>query len=324
MEDLNPQVVKGFGRRFKGCNRVRGVYLCNTDKGIKKVKKVDSAKDNILFQHMAKEQLYSKGFKNIDRFCISVDGMPYYIFNDSLYIMSDYIEGVECDFSKNLKSAVQQLAVMHKSADGIKNLKCNDFIDINMFYKKRTIEMLRLKKRISNISSLTELDILILKNYDYYYNQCIKSIDMIEKSKYNELLNLAKQKGSFCHNNYREENVIININGTYVTNFENCTCDIHIMDLANIIRRYMKKPYCGEEQAYEILELYNNIKTIDKDEIIVLLAILTFPYKFLKICNKYYNRRRTWIQSGMTYSLELYLNNKEKNDRFLQLVEKNI
>lgn len=319
MDDLNPQVIKGFGRHFKGYSKLKGIYLCNTDKGIKQVKKVNIPKDKIIFQHTAKEMLYNKGFKNIDRFCISIDNTPYYIFNNSVYTMSDYIDGVECDLSKNLKEAVEELAVMHKIAVGLP--KYNPSQNLNELYKKRLIEMGRLKKKILNSSNFTNLDIMILKNYDYYYNQCKEAICMIEASNYKNFMELVKAKGILCHNNYREENIIINVNGVYITNFESCNCDIQIVDLVNIIRRYLKKSYFDEVEAYKLLEVYNKIKPLDNEELKIITAMITFPYKFLKICNLYYNKRRSWIQNGMIYSLELYLSTKEKNQKLLKLLK---
>lgn len=322
MEDLNLQVIKGFGRKLKSCNKVKGMYLCNTDRGTKLVKKLDISKEKIMFEHIAKEKLYNNGFKNIDRFCVSLDGLPYYIFNGFIYTMSDYIDGIECDLSKNLNDAIVQVAQMHNKAYGLKYF--NAPLNLYEFYNKRLIEIARLKKRINNLSSFTKLDILILQNYDYYYEQCKKAISILETSNYDEFYKNTQNKGLFCHNNYREENIVINIDGIYIINFDNCLCDIQMADLANIIRRYMKKPYCQELEAYNLLEVYNKIKSIDKEELKILLAMLTFPYKFTKVCNKYFNKRRSWIQNGITYSLEVYLANKDKNDKLLKLIEKDI
>ncbi len=322
MEDLNSQVVRAFGRKLRNYSKIKGSYLCVTDKGPKVIKKVDNTKENLMFQHMLKEHLYDKNFPNIDRFCISLDGLPYYTFNNTTYIMLNHIDGVECDLIKNSEIAVKQLAIMHNLLYGLDNTINSVPCELVSFYKKRTSEMARLKKRISDVSNLTELDINILKNYDEYYNLCEKSIHILENSNYQQLINRAITNSIFCHNNYREENIIINVNNIYITNFENACCDIHMIDLANIIRRYMKNLECSELQAFKLLEIYNNIKPITKEELKVLLAILIFPYKFLKICNKYYNRRRSWVQNGMVYNLKLYLNNKEKNNNLLSLIEK--
>lgn len=322
MEDLNLQVIKGFDRKLKSYVKVKGMYICNTDRGTKLVRKLDISREKIIFENTAKEILYKKGFKNIDKFCISTNGFPYYILNDSIYVMSDYIEGVECDLSKNCDIAVEQLAKMHTFSYGLS--KCDIPMDIISVYKKRISEMARLKKRINSMSCLTDLDILILKNYDYYYNQCKKAIDILENSEYRKFAQNAKNRGLFCHNNYREENIVINVDGTYIINFETCCCDIQTLDLANIIRRYMKKTYCDEQKAYRFIEVYDSIKNISKEELKILFGILTFPYKFSKVCNKYFNRRRSWVQNGMTYNLEMYLVNRQKNDRLLKLIERDI
>lgn len=323
MEDLNPQVIRGFGRKLRSCNKLRGIYVCNTDKGIKQVKKLDVKKEIIMFEYRVKELLTNKGFKNIDQFCLALDGLPYYIFNDCIYVMSEHIEGVECELNKNLDLAVEQLAAMHKVSSGLNPSICNEPVNLIDLYKKRTIEMVRLKKRISSMSNLTNLDLLILKNYDAYYEQCVQSIEMLENSQYNMQIQTAKQRGDFCHNNYREENIIINVKGVYIRNFENSCCDMHSVDLVNIIRRYMKKTYCDEQQAFNILETYNKTNPINKEDITIILAMLTFPYKFLKVCNIYYNKRRSWVQNGITYSLELYLDNKEKHSKLLELIHRN-
>lgn len=322
MEDLNLQIVKSFGRKLKSYIKIKGMYICNTDRGMKLIKKVDAPREKIIFEHIAKEKLHNNGFQNIDRFCMSLEGMPYCIFNGFIYTMSNYIDGIECDLSKNLNEVVTEIARMHNKAYGLKNVQMP--LNLCQFYKKRLIEIARLKKRINNLSSFTKLDILIMKNYDYYFDKCKKAISILEDSKYNDFLDDVKNKGLFCHNNYREENIIINVDGIYIINFDNCLCNLQMVDLANIIRRYMKKPYCQEIDAYNLLEIYNKTKSLSKDELKILLAMLIFPDKFAKICNKYFNKRRSWIQNGITYSLELYLANKDKTDELLNLIERQI
>ena len=324
MDELNPMVLKGFGRHLKNVSKTRGAYICNTDCGIRQIKKLDKKAEEIIFEYNVQQQLYNNGFKNIEKFELSLDGLPYYIFDDGIYTMSKYIDGIEASLNKNTQEIVLQLASMHKSAYGVKSTAIGKNEDLIILLEKRISEMSRLRKRLLQLSNRTKLEVMILKNYEYYYELCQKSIEMLKKSKYSNIRQESLKKGEFCHNNYREENLILNIDGLYIVNFENCQNNIHITDLVNIIRRSIKNKECTEQEAFMMLEEYDKVKTLTKEEKEVIAALLFFPYKFLKICNKYYNSRKNWVQNNMIYSLEQYFEVKEKNEKFLKLLEKNV
>ena len=324
MDELNPTVLNGFGLKLKGFSRTRGAYMCNTDKGIKQVKRNDMKLEDIVFVHNAKQQLYNNGFESIDKFELSLEGLPYFIFDDEIYTVSNYIEGVEIDLSRNLIEVSRTLATMHKSATEVRSNKSEKNGDLISVLEKRITEMSRLKKRILQLSSRSKLDVMILKNYDYYYDLAQKSMEMLKNSDYRELMKNAFNNGDFCHNNCREENFILNVKDLYIVNFEECENNLHITDLANIIRRCIKNLSCTEKDAFLILEEYSKIRDISYQEKKVLMAMLIFPYKFLKVCNKYYNSRKNWVQNNISYSLEQYCSNKEKNENFLKILEREL
>lgn len=324
MDELNPMVLSGFGLKLKGFNRIRGAYICNTDKGVKQLKKTDMKTENIIFVHNAKQHLYDNDFKNIDMFELSLDNLPYYIFDDETYILSDYIEGTDVDLSKNYIQIAREIAFMHKVSSGVKSFEEQKNLNLINVFEKRISEMSRLKKRIMQLSSRSRLDVMILKNYEYYYDLTQRATEMLRNSDYEKALEKVYDYGEFCHGNCREENFIINKNDLYLVNFEDCENNLCIVDLVNVVRRCLKNTLCTEKDAFLMIEEYDKIKNLSQEEKKILMALFILPYKFLKVCNKYYNSRKNWVENNISYSLEQYLMIKGKNENFLKSLENNL
>lgn len=321
MDELNPMILNGFGLRLNGFSKSRGAYICNTDKGVKQLKKTDMKIEDIIFVHNVKQHLYNNGFENIDKFEVSLDNVPYYVLDDEVYTLSDYIEGEVSDLSQNYLQISQKIALMHKVSSEVNSFKEQKNLNLISILEKRISEMSRLKKRILQLSSRSKLDVMILKNYEYYYDLAQKALEMLKNSDYEKIFKNSFEKGDFCHGNCREENFIFYIDDMYMINFEECENNLHIMDLSNIVRRCLKNNLCTEKDAFFMIEEYNKVKPLSKDERELLMATFVIPYKFLKVCNKYYNSRKNWVENNISYSLEQYLMIKEKNEKFLRILE---
>ena len=308
MHDIDYEIADLFDFQIKAIVPYKDCYIVNTSKGKKILRKCKSSPGRILFVHGAKEHLYNNNFRNIDRFICTADGRPYIFIDENIYTMTDFIEGRECDFNNrdDIVKASRLLASLHRASRGYVPLRgCvhqDDLGKLPFYFEKRLGELRRLKKLADKRKS--EFDYLYINYVDYFIRTGEEVIKLLSKSHYNELVDKARREGVFCHHDFTYHNIICDENETFITNFNYCCFELKLYDIANFLKRKMRKCNWDLKEAGIIIDEYRSIEDINKDEFFILWIMLKFPQKFWRIANRYYNSRRSWAERIYTMKLQ--------------------
>lgn len=323
LDEIINNIVEAFNLKAKTISKSKYMYICKTDKGVKVLKPVNISAEKIEFCHKVKESLYKSGFVNLDRFQLSVLEKPYHIYGNTPYVLTDYINYPETDLTNmyQIKEIITTLAKLHNISKNNKyyeEIPESETTDICSEFKKSLERLKVLKKFASNQKQLSDFDVMFIKNYSYYCNEASDSLNILEKSEFSNLQNEAYNKKMICHNSINEENFLISSNGLYITNFNLCSIDCSLIDLAEFITRYIRKH--GEDylSINEIIDLYNVINPINDNELKILYAIIKFPLKYINVCNSYYSRRRSLTPNSITNRLKTIIEKKEHQSEYIK------
>lgn len=324
MDDFTSSLVQKFNFKPKYIRKQKYMYICNTDKGIKVIRPVMYTPDKILFVDNVKNHLLNQGFYNIEKYYKSFDNMPYVINEDIIYVMTDYIDIEESDFSdKNyIIKALQLIATFHKLSQGLKdyNVCQNDCLDIKSNFSKQLLLFEKMKKRVSKQKNLTDFEILFIKNFDYFYKNAILSMDLIHSFNFDTINNLAKKNTMFCHNKIKEETILVG-DKSYITQLENITIDHFIYDLYSFILRYIRKHSEDYLTLEQILNIYSKIHYIQPNILPLLYALLNFPARYIDICQSFFERKRTFTPISITSDINQILNLKEFHENYISNIK---
>lgn len=158
---------------------------------------------------------------------------------------------------------------------------------------------------------------MILQYIDYFYNLGEDAVNLIGKSKYNELVQKTREEKLFCHHDYTHSNIIIDNNETSIVNFSLCSFELKVYDIANLLRRKMRKCYWDIKEAKVIIDAYTSVEPISDDEFFVMKIMLQFPQKFWRVVNKYYNSRRSWRDKTFERKFDEVIEEIEYHKNFL-------
>ncbi len=325
MHDIEYKIADLFDFQIKAVVPYKDFYIVNTSKGKKVLKKCAMSPGRILFVHGAKEHLYNNNFRNIDRFICTVDGKPYIYIDDNIYTMTDLIEGRECDFTDrdDIVKASRLLALLHRASRGYVpppgSIRQDDLGKLPVYFEKRLEELKRLKKVADKRKS--EFDYMYINYADHFIRSGEEAIKLLSESRYNELVDKARREGVFCHHDYTYHNIICDENEMFVTNFNYCCFELNLYDIANLLRRKMRKCNWDLKEARIILDEYRSLEDISKDEFIVLWIMLKFPQKFWRTANRYYNSRRNWVERVCTMKLQEVIDEIDYIEPFLDKFE---
>ncbi|MCR4436492.1 MAG: CotS family spore coat protein [Clostridiales bacterium] len=326
MQDIIRDIVEGYNIDVKSILPYKDAYILNTNKGKKLLKRVSYLPERILFIHGAKEHLYKNNFKCTDRYLCTVDGNPYIDIGEYRYTVSDHIEGTECNFDSkaDIIAASRLLACLHRSSRGYipdkKSMPRDDLGKLPAYFSKRLEELKKLRKAAKK--GKTKFDYLFLDYADYFYNLGESVILSIPASKYGELVTASRNEGILCHHDYTHHNIMLSENKMFVINFDFCCFELKVYDLANLIRRKMRKCNWDIGEAKTIINEYRSIEPISQDEFYIMKLILQFPQKFWRVANKYYNSKHSWSEKSYLTKMQEVIMEVEYHKNFIEQFER--
>lgn len=320
MEDLNINVAKGFGLRWKYITKEKASYLCHTEGGVKIIKKTSSEHRHIVFQQQLKTQLYDRGFRNIDLYGLSLNDTPYFEYNGETYVMTDRLCGKQPDFQNtdDFTLVIETIAKMHRESRGFAPdgaIAFSKYNNIEETFARNIQDMAAIKKKLKKKSSLSDFDVTFIKNYEYYYAQMTEAVEGLQSSGATRSVTYT---ANICHNLLKEENFFLSQGDIYLTNFSDCSFDCSVFDLADIIRRYMKTLPDDYIAISDIAEAYTRHNPLDKTELALLRPLIIFPGKYVKLCMQHYVKNRSFVPSALGARMKNLTDRQATTEEYLK------
>lgn len=359
MEDRSQEALKKYRLKIYNIYRARGAFLVETDCGLKLYKCFEGSKNRALFEHRVKEHLFQNGYCNTDLFVKTME--EELVAEDSSgcqYIMKNWFWGEECNLKElsQIEMASANLARLHlllKDVDFSKEqTEYNVSGDLLETFLKRNRELKRVRSYIRDKRQKNEFEISYLNYYQDFYEQGLMASDALAKSPYKALLEKSICEKRVCHGNYTYHNIIMlknkteTMSKTYIppgwinkqplsatdlsdtfqqyiatTNFEKSYIGLQIADLYQFVRKVMEKNDWDTLYGSIMIEAYDRVKPISKEELKILYILLLYPEKFWKITNFYYNGKKSWISGRNIQKLNSIGEQNIKKDMFLNRLE---
>jgi CotS family spore coat protein len=322
--DLSTDLFDLFSLTVNDLTTVRGVYLLNTDKGDKILKKLDYSLDRFNFICDGIKYIKNK-FDRVMDFEKAKNGEQYVRWKGSIYCIMPLVKGRECDFNNpiDLSIASEGLGELHLASEGLKSNLNGKYLNgklINVF--NRRIDEILFFKEIANFHEhKTEFDNLYLEKYEGYLEDIKKSIDILQNSKYYKLCS-EEDKVVLCHHDLAHHNIIINQEKAYFIDFDYCIIDLKIHDLCNLINKISRNFAYDMEKTDLVISSYLKTNSLDKRELQVLYGMLNFPESFYTICRDYYTRKKDWEEDVFYNKFRNKIECNEFRNEFLNEFEK--
>ena len=307
------------------------------------------------YTFIAVEHLKNNGFGNVCSYIKNKHDMPFVRLSGGFYTLTPVIQGCEMSFDnyKHLSEASYMLGRMHIASKGfnleyarekmlkgvcsIDGLKMAEFGDgkliedkVNLWvrcsigqtpglFKKRLNDLIRYKKVALRNRGKFELEYLLV--CDNYIALAERVIQDLEASAYDEIVKEACLEGTICHRDYTAHNIITGPMGDFVSNFDFCAIELPVYDVANFLRRKLRKSHWSINDAKFILDHYNSVRPMSKDEMYILKLLLMFPQKFWRNVNRYYNSRKSWCEKSCIEKLKEIEEERNSLEKILSIFD---
>lgn len=284
--------------KFKDTDKQRAVYKFESSDGPKCLKKVYFDEGNLLFVYSVIQWFCSRGIK-VPKLLPTKSGGRYVNCNNSLFIVTDWIDGRKCDYDidNDVCLAAKNLGKMHKCSYGFKPID-GSFVrrDATEWYKTFNRRYLQLLQ-FSNTATVHKDDFSkkYMNTFDYYTERARHAVNVLSMVDDRELMSPAQKLNTICHLDYVNKNLIITDTGDlFVIDFDKSKIDIPIHDLGTFLKRILKRnKTCWDTNILTmVIANYEKERELNLTEFLGLFAFLEFPQKYWKVSRDYYNNRK--------------------------------
>lgn len=324
MDDKMKEVIDQYEVEIKNVYRARGAYMLETTDGLKMVREFRSSKERAEQAQTVKEALRDKGFVHTDLYVRNKNGDI--ITENAMgnrYAMKNWFVGEECNLKEldKVEKAAENLAVLHKKMEGILpeplEMQGDTF---SVVIEKHNRELRRVRSYIREKKQRNEFELLFLSLFSEFYSEAEEAESLLKEVSEEELYQGMKEQQTLCHGSYNYHNVLFTKNGIATTNFEKVQLQLQVMDLYDFIRKVMEKNNWSEEFFYGIMENYEKVKTLTKEERKLISLWMSYPEKFWKVTNYYYNSKKTWISAKNIEKLQSLQQQKKQRRALLRKI----
>lgn len=286
--------------------RGRGVQLCETDAGLMLLREYTGSLHRLSAEQEILELLKSEGI-SVDSYVKNREGQVLSIDTDGTkYTLKKWFRGRECDVKNpsEILEAVRALGILHVafrrisdeiSKENRETMQRLAAPTLFVTFEKHQREMKKIRAYIRSKQKKTEFELQILENFEGFYREGEMSLSALKNSAYLRLKKEADDEGRLCHGNYNYHNILIDDRQTAVVNFEKMSVDVQLVDLYLFMRKILEKYNWDVELGEKMLETYQKVIKLSKEEKEVLMHLFSYPEKFWKLVNHYYNNNKAWL-----------------------------
>ncbi len=325
MQGIEREIENIYGLTVSSIFPYKDTFIIATPRGRKVIRRIPFSYERLKFVHGAKEHLAANGFPFTDSYVLTNSGDPGFCHNNSLYALTDLIDGRESSFDSDLDlmKASAALAAMHKASAGYAapegSKVQNELGRLPGYFSKRLDDIKKMRKQAKKGKG--RFDQLFLQYADRFITAGEKASEELAASAYVELAARTWDRKSFCHHDYTHHNIILNGGRVTIINFDYCCYELRVYDVANLIRRKMRKCDWDISKTGLIIQSYCDVEPLSREELEVMKIILQFPQKFWRVVNRYYNSRRSWSEKSYVNRLQEVIDEMGPFESFIKVFE---
>lgn len=293
MNDRSVSLLENYDIEVLRTWRGRGAILCETKQGTLIWKEYSGHKEKAVFQDALLTTIKERGFKNVESILKNKEQELLSQDQDgTFYVLKTYCEGRECNVKDmdECAQAAEMLARFHRVSymeDSFSGGSMSHPAHVE--FEKHNKELRRVRKYLKERSQKTDFEIFLMKNYDYFFNLALQITEELR------FYQNKMENRYVCHGDYQHHNIIISDDGMHLINFEKCVLDSPVRDLYLFMRKLLEKSGWAQSVGFELVNSYEKVRPIEKEEYLQLYYRLAYPEKFWKIVNFYYNSGKAWI-----------------------------
>ncbi len=323
MKDRELEILEQYDIDVKSTRKIRGAILCDTNQGVFLLKELQCSEKRIPVLYELQNHLRQEGYLGIDVLVQNKDGELVSVSEDEQkFLLKKWFYGKECDSNReiDIMEGVRNLALIHRIMKKEFETELSPKEDMANEFLRHNRELKKVRSFIRGRVGKGEFELLYLKHFDEMYEWAICASEKLENTGYKNLLEKSVGEGLLVHGDYNYHNILMTPNGIATTNFDHFYRGIQVTDFYYYLRKTLEKNQWNVSLGSRMIENYNRIHPLSKEELEYIAVCMAYPEKFWKAANSYYRSSKVWVSAKSLEKLELAIRQTKQKKKFLENV----
>ncbi len=298
MVDQGINTLEQYDLEIKGVRKGRGNLIVNCKEGEFVLKEYNGSESRASLQKMLTDRIRACTGVLAQEIVPNKAGDLYTKdADDKKYMLQTYMEGRECDIKENRECTrtIITMARMHRGMileqspelQGVASYSLQDE------FAKRNNELRRIRRYLKEKKQKSEFERFVYKHFNYFFEEALSAEEGWKQ--YATYAKPSENSLTFCHGDFQHHNVWMNYKEIMILQFEKFLTDLPCRDLYQFLRKYMEKNHWDNALGKELLQVYENERPLPFAERISMVYRFSYPEKFWKIMNYYFNSKKSFL-----------------------------
>lgn len=213
-------------------------------------------------------------------------------------------------------------AVSHlKPQGGAEDVKQDNIETVLDTFVRRNRELRKIRRFVGKVKRKNAFENLFLKVFPEYYNlgmQCEESFEHVGQDGDSlDVEHVMKCHYGICHGNYNQHNILLGDKSEAIVHCERFSRGNQLEDLYQFARKVMEKNHFDYETLEIVLRTYAKRIELKKEDYRYIYVLFSYPEKFWKIANGYYNTNKAFLSPKYIEKLETVIQQEREKAEML-------
>lgn len=282
------------------------------------------------FQDAWQESLQEKEQKRIEEIKRAIaDGVEIekisYVYEISSNALEEALRTAKMKEGQEKKGTIGKNTDKGKSKENVTEKDMDDF-DIENTFVRHNKELKKIQKFIMGVKRKNAFENLFLQVFWDYYRQGVECVEMLSQVLKKEdgvsAENIFQNHYGICHGSYNQHNVILDDKFEAIVHFERFSRGNQLNDLYQFARKVMEKNHFGFTQLEDIFKTYDEQLELTTEDYRYMYILFSYPEKFWKIANSYYNTSKAFLSPKYLEKLETVILQETEKHSMLEEYKK--
>lgn len=299
MNDFYLEVLEQYEGETFEVRKGRGAWICGRSDGVKLLKEYRGTVKRLEFEEYVLDQLRAQGISRVDQYVRNREDSLLTVAGDGTkYILKDWFCDRECSLrdTREILTAVSWIGRLHKA---LRTIAWQESWDLASMQTRRpdeemerhTRELKRARNFIRGKRKKSEFELMVMKHFDSYFEQALAAGEGLKT-----LLSQGSGAGNdLCHGDLNQHHILNGEQGVAFIEFSQLHRGSQVSDLYHFMRKAMEKHGWNEQLGLSMLEAYERLLPMEKEERTCLYYLFLYPEKYWKQLNYYFNANKAWI-----------------------------
>ena len=240
------------------------------------------------------------------------------------YILKRWFLERECSLRdrREILFCARQIAQLHRGLQEIPwqeewNLGSTVAPALSEEMARHSREMKRVRNFIRGKRRKTEFELQVMQSFDAYYAQALEAEKGLEPLDQNQ----AGNRLFLCHGDLDQHHILPGDQEAVFIEFSQMHLGHQVSDLYRFMRKVMEKHGWDEYLGCSMLDAYDAMLPMSRDDRRCLYFLFLYPEKYWKQLNYYYNANKAWIPEKNVEKLKTLESQREARRRFLSRIK---